>query len=359
MSFSENIINWFNENKRDLPWRRTDNPYHIWLSEIILQQTRVNQGLAYYYEFLRKYPQIKDLAAADEQDVLKTWQGLGYYSRARNLHATAKIIVEKYQGKFPGTYKDILSLKGIGKYTAAAIASFAFKLPYSVVDGNVYRFISRFFGIFTPIGSQTAHVEFEKLLDKLMDRNHPDLFNQAIMEFGALYCKPQNPNCESCIFKNDCFAFKYQKQKDLPIKKNKPQVRTRYFYYLALRVYTKNEIYSCLQKRSDNDIWKNLNEFPLIETTEELSETSLIKKIEQFLGDAGISQYKILPTQKHCKHQLTHQLLIVRFIEIETLNPPVCLHENSFMIPIKDIAKYPVPRLIDLYLHNELSDRLP
>ena len=203
--FSQKIINWYQENGRSLPWRGIDNPYYIWLSEIILQQTRIEQGTKYYEHFVKEYPTIRHLADATEQQVLKSWQGLGYYSRARNLHATARHIAYDLDGAFPSTYKDILALKGVGRYTAAAIASFAFRLPYPVIDGNVYRLISRLYGIYTPIGTARAYREFEQLLGKLIDTQRPDLFNQAIMDFGSMYCKPSGCDCDNKPGKRRCF----------------------------------------------------------------------------------------------------------------------------------------------------------
>lgn len=246
MDFSTQIIEWYRTNKRDLPWRKTKNPYQIWLSEIILQQTRVEQGLSYYLKFIEKYPSIKDLANAPQDEVLKLWQGLGYYSRARNLHYTSKVITDKYKGEFPATYKEILDLKGIGEYTAAAISSFSFNLPYPVIDGNVYRVLSRVFDIDTPIDSTLGKKEFKELAYELINKNNPSEYNQAIMEFGALYCKPQSPDCENCIFTSTCLAFKTKKINELPVKSKKLKQKNRYFNYLVFI----DEDYTYLKKEN-------------------------------------------------------------------------------------------------------------
>ncbi len=229
MTFSTTIINWYESHGRTLPWRGIDDPYKIWLSEIILQQTRIEQGMSYYQHFIETYPTVQDLADASEEQVLKSWQGLGYYSRARNLHAAAKQIMTQYGGTFPSQYTDILSLKGVGRYTAAAIASFAFRLPYPVIDGNVYRLISRLYDIATPIGSNASYNEFEQLLLKLIDKERPDLFNQAIMDFGSIYCKPIGCQCETCIFASTCMARQRGKVSLLPVKGNAIKVKETFF----------------------------------------------------------------------------------------------------------------------------------
>ncbi|MFB0925151.1 MAG: A/G-specific adenine glycosylase, partial [Vicingaceae bacterium] len=233
MGFSEKLIVWYNEHKRDLPWRKTTDPYQIWLSEIILQQTRVNQGLDYFNKFIKKHPDIHSLAQSSEKDVLNLWQGLGYYSRARNLHFTAKYISNELNGEFPTEYKDILNLKGVGEYTAAAIASFAYKEAYPVVDGNVYRVLSRMFGIENPIDSTEGKKVFKQLATELIDTKNPDTYNQAIMEFGALQCTPKKPNCEDCPYLLECFAYKNGLITELPKKEKKIKQRNRYFNYLV------------------------------------------------------------------------------------------------------------------------------
>ena len=229
--FAKKLLTWYQEFGRKLPWRGIDNPYHIWLSEIILQQTRIEQGRSYYEHFVKEYPTVIDLARASEEKVLKSWQGLGYYSRARNLHAAAQYVADQLDGHFPDTYEGILALKGVGKYTAAAIASFAYRLPYPVIDGNVYRLVSRLYGIYTPIGTDQAYREFERLLLNLIDKERPDLFNQAIMDFGSIYCKPTGCDCENCIFSQECVAFRDGKVELLPVRSQKIAIKERFFYY--------------------------------------------------------------------------------------------------------------------------------
>mgnify|MGYP001598355526 CR=1 FL=1 len=262
MMFSQKLISWYEKNKRDLPWRKTKNPYYIWLSEIILQQTRVEQGLPYYLKFVKKFPTIKELANTSEDEVLNSWKGLGYYTRARNLHFTAKSICENHREKFPGNYEDILKLKGIGKYTAAAIASFAYNLPYPVVDGNVQRVLARVFGVSETFSSSEGEKKFYSLAGNLLNRKNPGNFNQAIMEFGAIHCTPVNPKCMKCIFRESCVAFQTGRVADFPVKSKKAKSRNRYFNYLV--IHNGNNIF--LDKRQKNDIWKNLYEFPLIES---------------------------------------------------------------------------------------------
>jgi A/G-specific adenine glycosylase len=335
------IIEWYYEYKRDLPWRRTQNPYYIWLSEVILQQTRVVQGRSYYEKFVEKYPKIQDLAAATEQDVLTTWQGLGYYSRARNLHTTAKIVTHEYSGIFPNSYEKILQLKGIGEYTAAAIASFAFDKAHAVVDGNVFRVLSRVFNIETPIDSTEGKKQFTYLANELLAKNQPALFNQAIMEFGALQCVPSNPNCQICPLLIHCEAYKNNRVSLLPIKKGKTKIRKRYFLY-CVKVNTTNETI-LLRKKTENDIWKNMFEFPKIEfeSIEKMNEYCLTNKDSI---DRIFSSYK---------HILSHQHLHAQFIMSSNRKDFMC--DNVIEIPINDLINYPLPRLIDRFLEENLS----
>lgn len=338
LDFSNKLIAWYLQNKRDLPWRNTANPYHIWLSEIMLQQTRVLQGLPYYLKFVEAYPQVADLANAPEDEVLKNWQGLGYYSRARNLHATAKYVSEELNGIFPNTYKDLLKLKGVGDYTASAIASISFNHPEAVVDGNVYRVLSRVFGISTPINIGTGQKEFKKLAQQLIDRKQPGIFNQAIMEFGARYCVPQNPDCENCIFNDRCLAFQQKRVAELPVKiKGKP-VKKRYFNYLV--ILSENER-TMLQQRLGKGIWHKLYEFPLIETSEEIT-LSKLEKLQQFQDFAQqINIEKIsLYNEEAVVHKLSHQHLNTRFWIVETLE------ETQSAVPISEIGNYAMPVLI-------------
>lgn len=273
------IINWYTKNKRDLPWRNTRDPYLIWLSEIILQQTRVNQGLAYYQKFAKKYPTVGELAAADEQDVLNTWQGLGYYSRARNLHKTAKIISEQYKGTFPPEYAKIIQLPGIGDYTAAAISSFAFDEPQAVLDGNVFRVLSRIFNLNTAIDSTQGKKEFRVLAQEFLVKESPALHNQAIMEFGALQCTPKSPNCSICPLVLHCESHKQATQHHLPVKASKTKVRSRKLVYLHATINGRVTI----QKREEKDIWQHLFQLPLLDEPDE-NETAYKTLFEQKIG---------------------------------------------------------------------------
>ena len=255
MNFFSKLYNWYEKYHRDLPWRNTNHPYHIWLSEIILQQTRVNQGIDYYHRFIEKYPTIESLANADESDILKTWQGLGYYSRARNLHFAARQIVEFHHGVFPNNYKDILNLKGIGEYTAAAIGSFAFNLPHPVIDGNVSRFISRYAGIKEPINETSGLKKIKAVIDDIFNPSRPADFNQAIMEFGALQCKPKKPTCNDCVFNSSCFAYENNCVNELPYKKSKTTIKHRHFNYIIIK---DKKHHTFIEKRTGNDIWLSL-----------------------------------------------------------------------------------------------------
>lgn len=347
--FSTKIGAWYLQNKRELPWRDTSDPYLVWLSEIILQQTRVDQGMAYYLRFSQEFPNVRMLAKAENEKVMKLWQGLGYYSRARNLHATAKIITKQYKGKFPSDYKDILSLKGVGEYTAAAIASFSFNKPYAVVDGNVYRVLSRIFGIETPIDSSTGKKEFSELADQLLDKKDPGKHNQAIMEFGAMFCKPVNPDCRSCIFQDKCYAFAKNKVAELPKKANKTKVRDRYFNYIVL----KHKGLTAINKRTGKDIWTSLYDFPLIETKKEMTEMSFLNSSQwkTFIGKHKFSLGTISSPQKHI---LSHQKIYARFWEVRIgTDPGKVLPPSALVIRGKDIHKYPVPRLIENYLKRK------
>ena len=348
-AFAEKIINWYNSNKRDLPWRNIKDPYRIWLSEIILQQTRVEQGLPYYIKYVKEFPTIKHLAAAREEKVLKLWQGLGYYSRARNLHTTAKIVQQKYKGKFPNKYEEILQLKGIGEYTAAAIASFAFNLCYPVIDGNVYRVLSRVFGIHTPIDSTEGKKEFNKIAQALIDKNDPGTYNQAIMEFGAMHCKPQLPNCSDCCLSSMCYAYEKKQVGSLPVKSKKLKQRNRYFNYLVVR--NNKQLY--LKKRTRNDIWKNLYDFPLIETSQQFTEQDLYGS-EEWKSIFEKSNSVITKVSLTHKHILSHQKIYARFFEIEITSSSSFQKKHPEFIPVSDsqLNKYAIPRLIDIYLKS-------
>jgi len=343
MRFSNILIHWYLQNKRDLPWRKTKNVYHIWLSEIILQQTRVNQGLKYYEDFVKAFPSVFDLAKAKEDTVLKLWQGLGYYSRARNMHFSAKYIVRELNGKFPKNYKGLIKLKGVGDYTASAIASICFDEPTAVVDGNVYRVLSRYFGLKTPINSTEGIREFKELAQHLIDYKRPGLFNQAIMEFGAVQCKPKNPNCQICSLNPSCVALQKQLVNLLPVKQNKIVIRNRYLNYLVI---TNHQDVTILKQRIDKGIWQGLYEFPLIESQTEIHLKELLKNYA-FPHSIIDDNFTItLFNQNQILHKLTHQHLFVKFWIINTKQ----ILEDS--VSWQDFEKYPVPILLHNFVEN-------
>jgi A/G-specific adenine glycosylase len=334
--FNLSIKDWYRQNKRDLPWRHTKDPFHIWLSEIILQQTRVDQGLSYYNKFTDTFKSVGELADADEQTVLNLWQGLGYYSRARNLHAAAKYVQHELNGVFPHNYKDLLELKGVGQYTAAAIASFAFKEPVAVVDGNVFRVLSRYFDIDLPIDSNQGKNYFQQLAQELIDDAEPDLFNQAIMEFGAIQCTPLNPSCETCPLSDSCLALKNNTIKDRPVKSKKTAVRDRFFHYL---IFEENGS-TVLVKRTEKDIWQNLWQFPLIETSNSDEKPDL----------AEFKHLPIVRVSDEITHVLSHQRIKTRFYHFSGI--PEQPNDGWITVNYTDIQDYPLPRLIDRYLNE-------
>lgn len=334
--FSLSIREWYRQNYRMLPWRETIDPYKIWLSEVILQQTRVDQGMNYYQKFVKNYPTVKDLASASEQEILNDWQGLGYYSRARNLRKTARQIVEEHNGIFPNNFEGLIQLKGIGPYTAAAISSFAFQEKKAVVDGNVYRVLSRYFLIDTPIDSTQGKKEFQALADELISDSNPAEHNQAIMELGALVCTPKNPNCEHCPLNNSCLSLEKNSQSEFPNKKTKTKVRDRYFAYLVN--FWDNKL--VVQERLNKDVWQHLYEFPLIE----LNTTDETVKIPK--------QYAL---HYECKHILSHQRIHAQFFLSNS--KPTTISENQQIIDIEELSQYPLPRLIDKYLEFLLDFR--
>ena len=340
MIFSNTLIYWYLKNNRELPWRKTNNPYFIWLSEIMLQQTRVAQGLAYYIKFTEEFPSVFDLAKADESTVLKMWQGLGYYSRARNLHFTAKYIANELNGKFPSTYKELLKLKGIGDYTASAISSICFNEPAAVVDGNVYRVLSRYYGVKTPINSSAGIKEFKTLAQTLIDETQPGNYNQAIMDFGALHCKPQNPLCDSCPFSDSCVALEKKLTKELPVKEKKIKVRNRFFNFIVIKTDNNKTI---LLERKGKGIWQGLYQFPLIESDKTINKNELISSeefINLFPNETTISLFN----KKEIVHKLSHQHLYTQFWIVETKN----LSEAK--INWSEIQEFPVPVLIANFL---------
>lgn len=314
MNFPNVLIKWYLQNKRDLPWRKTDNPYLIWLSEIMLQQTRVAQGTPYFLSFTTAFPTVFDLANANEEQVLKLWQGLGYYSRARNLHKTAQYVANELSGVFPDNYNDLLKLKGVGEYTAAAIASFSYHEPVPVVDGNVFRVLSRYFDVETDIAAASSKKEFAALAFELMPKDKPAIFNQAIMEFGALQCVPKSPNCGICVFNTSCAALQKKKVDQLPVKSKKLKVRNKFFNYLVVSDDNENTI---IQKRTAKGIWYNLYEFPLIETDapEDFDFISTNIQDEFFKNNSVISIEDC--NDKSIIHKLSHQHLHIKFWKVK------------------------------------------
>lgn len=346
MEMTEALLTWYSQNKRSLPWRNTREPYKIWLSEIILQQTRVAQGLPYYHKFIERFPTVQALAQAPENEVLLCWQGLGYYSRARNLHSTAKYISQQLHGIFPPNYAELLALKGIGEYTAAAIASFCFELEHPVLDGNVFRFISRYFGIEEPIDTPSTKKEIKLLLAELIQGTQPSTFNQAMMEFGALQCIPSNPNCEVCPLQLDCQARQLNKVNELPIKSKKTNVTPRYFDYF--KIYS--SAYFPIQQRLGKDIWHKLFELPLIShptliTPEQLLQT---EQFQSFFPKKEIT-IKLLHQKKHV---LSHQHIYARFWEV---HDPSFLERNRgkyLFIKDEEIMNFAFPRLLENFFEK-------
>ncbi len=350
--FISPIHSWYSIYKRDLPWRNTRNPYYIWLSEIILQQTRIDQGTAYYLRFVSEFPTISDLALASEDQILKLWQGLGYYSRARNLHFTARQIHEIYKGVFPDDYKTIRSLKGIGDYTAAAIGSISFNLEYPAVDGNVYRVLSRFFGIDDPIDSTSGKKKFYNLAKELITGTNPGMHNQAMMEFGALQCTPRNPDCGKCPLNKNCFAYLSNRINDLPVKKNKTVQRDRFFNYLVII----DADHTWLRKRTGKDIWKNLFEFPIVETGEKSGIDQVLVDVQ--LQDLICAGQPIIENVSNWKiHLLSHQRINYRFIRIR-FDGKFKLSDQLIRVNKEDIFNFAVPRLVDSYLNETGKESL-
>lgn len=325
-SFAHKIIEWYQVWGRDLPWRRTRDPYAIWLSEVILQQTRIEQGLDYWRRFMKRWPRVADLAAASEDEVLRMWQGLGYYNRARNLHATAQQIAG--HGTFPDTKEELQSLKGVGEYTASAIASFAFQVPVAVVDGNVYRVLSRHFGITTPINSTEGKKKFAMLAQDLLPRQHADIYNQGIMDFGATWCTPKSPHCDGCPLMETCEALHSHQVENLPVKLRATSVKTRRLRYVYMRCQGETAIH----RRAAGDIWQGLWEPPLYEN----------ESLPNFKG-------KLTLLKKGQKHVLTHRILITDFYLLETETKPQ-LPLGYKWIAEDTLDDYAIPRLIEILL---------
>lgn len=342
---SPRLISWYQANKRDLPWRESSDPYVIWISEIILQQTRVVQGYDYFLRFTGRFPDVRSLAEADEDEVMKYWQGLGYYSRARNLHGAAKSM----NGVFPTTYSGVRALKGVGDYTAAAICSFAYNMPYAVVDGNVYRVLSRYLGIEEPIDSTRGKKLFAEAANELLDRERPGIYNQAIMELGAIQCTPSSPGCGLCPLAGSCMALQKGLVARLPVKQHKTKTRNRYFHYF----YVSAGGYTFIRKRTGNDIWRNLFELPLIETPAEATLDELV----------GLPEYRSFFAQGEkpvvhtiyigVKHVLSHQVIYANFYEVRLLEGTGSFSDYE-KISSAELDKYAVSALIHNFLEKYL-----
>jgi A/G-specific adenine glycosylase len=345
MNFSNTLSRWYLQNKRDLPWRNTTDPYPIWLSEIMLQQTRVAQGIPYFLSFTTVFPTVFDLANASEEQVLKLWQGLGYYSRARNLHKTAQTVAYEMGGVFPDNYTDLLKLKGIGEYTAAAIASFSYNECVPVVDGNVFRVLSRYFDLETDIAQASAKKEFAALAFELMPKDNPAPFNQAIMEFGALQCVPKSPNCSICVFNSSCAALQKNKVDQLPVKSKKLKVRNRYFNYIVAEDDLQHTI---LQKRTAKGIWHNLYEFPLIETETivDFDEISVLIQKDFFQENEIVSLFEY--NSESIIHKLSHQHLYIKFWKLSIKG----VLKNG--INLEAVKTFPFP----IVIHNFIEEKL-
>ena len=349
MDFAKKLTRWYAENGRDLPWRNTRDPYKIWISEVILQQTRVAQGMSYYHKFIETFPDLISLANAPEDKVLRVWQGLGYYSRARNLHQAAKSIVGNLDGKFPQSFKEIIQLKGIGAYTAGAIASITFGEPATAVDGNVKRVISRLFAIEEPVDSSIGNKMINAALEEIFDKQNPGNFNQAIMDFGATVCKPKNPECEICPLASACVALKKDLVNRLPAKNKEIIRRIRYLNYLFINLEEKDDTFTWIQKRDGKDIWQGLYQLPLIET-EHLVSPDELSTLPQWLQIFDGSNPSISATSHVFTHQLTHQQLFARFYKINISHKIPFADSMFIMVNVNDLSNFAMPRLLVKYL---------
>jgi A/G-specific adenine glycosylase len=346
--FTKKLLLWdHTHNKRSMPWKGEKDAYKIWLSEIILQQTRVEQGLSYYNRFIKEFPTVHHLAKASRQKVYKLWEGLGYYTRCKNLIETGNEIVDRYHGKFPSTYDEIKNLKGIGPYTAAAISSFAFNLPYAVVDGNVIRILSRYFGMTTPANSSQGKKLYADIAQSLLSEKKAGEYNQAIMDFGAVICKPRNPLCNSCVQKKECQAFQNGWVNMLPVKEKKTEKKQRWFYYFIFE--NKNSVF--IRQRKEKDIWENLFEFILVEKDQETGEAELLRS-KKFLKYAGKQKISIAEFSPHIKQQLTHQTIHVQFLKLKINVADPSLKKDYLSIPKKQLNQYAFPKIIASYLQQ-------
>lgn len=347
MSFTQKLLHWHQtENTRQMPWKGEKDPYKIWLSEIILQQTRVEQGWSYYERFLKNFPTIQDLANAKDEKVFKLWEGLGYYNRCKNLLYTARFIAHDLKGNFPTDYTEMLLLKGVGPYTAAAICSFAYNQPYAVIDGNVFRVLSRVLGIETAIDSTEGKKIFSQLAEKSLAKKEAAKYNQAIMDFGATICKPANPSCSKCVMKNDCIAFKEGKVNLLPIKEKILLKKVRHFSWFVLRV--KDEF--LIHKRTANDIWQNLHEFYWVETEAQPNWNK--KTVEEFLQNQFDTKPLLIIISKESIQQLTHQKIKAVFIEVELNKKPISLKDQTWL-KLKEVKELAFPKLAKEFLERK------
>ena len=346
MNFAQEIIAWYLIHKRDLPWRESTDPYIIWLSEIIMQQTRVEQGMPYFRKFAEAYPTVADFASASEGEILKHWQGLGYYSRGRNMHYTAQMVMEEHAGYFPSKYDELLKLKGVGEYTAAAISSFSVNEAKAVVDGNVFRLLSRFFGIETPINSSAGRKLFTRLANELMVPEQAGIYNQAAMEFGSLQCKPGKPDCSICPLRPGCSAYATNRIDHLPVKLSTSKVRDRYFNF----VVAASEKGIIMQKRGGKDIWQNLYQLPLFEFPQPINAGELLDDLS-FINTFG-NEAVITRISDPVKHLLSHQRLHAQFIEIEKFELPEDHINGLFYANSTDISTLAQPKLIFEFLEK-------
>lgn len=346
--FQTQLMEWYQQHDRPLPWKEEKDPYLIWLSEIILQQTRVAQGLPYFEKFKTNYPDVTSLANASSDEVMKLWEGLGYYSRARNMHATAKFISQELNGKFPATYKEILSLKGVGPYTAAAISSFAFDLPHAVVDGNVYRVLARYFGIDTPIDQTQGKKRFAELAQALLDTSQPGRYNQAIMDFGAVQCVPKSPKCKACPLQDCCHAFQEDQIQRYPVKSKKLVKKDRFFHFLVFDY----EGSTFVQKREAKDIWLHLYQFPLVESNQFIKTFSALQEQldwPAWIDEGSIKEWSL---SRPFKQELTHQRIHAFFFKIHLKTPPESIPSEFVITERENLTKFAFPKIIDLYLKD-------
>jgi len=348
MKLDEIIREWYKKNKRDLPIRQTFDPYRIWIAEVIMQQTRLNQGLPYYHRFIEAFPDVHSLATASEMEVLNLWQGLGYYSRARNLQVAARDIEERFEGHMPSDYEGLLSLKGVGKYTASAIASFCYGEPVAAVDGNVSRVIARLFGVEEPINSSAGARQIDLLAMELLDHKDPGTHNQAMIDFGAMMCVPVSPRCEECPLSVHCEAFGSRRVDQLPAKipKKKPVDRWIWFYIIIC----KGEI--VLTRRGTDEIWKSLYQFPAEESDTPLSETGMMDRVASLFLPPSPPAFSLKKISPEIKHQLTHLTLHARFIHLELERWPETLPGPWIKIFPDNMDDFPVPRLINRYMES-------